>query len=167
MIRGMPLKRLRDGIVLENLGVKIPWLIAEPELLQLVPETEFTRSVANWPMLSCTVLRINLVRGFNFVTHSNDRFIGVRYDGFDTVTSNETFASASTCLLAELGTPNCVNQPDNLRWQDDRVCVANTLRPHSEPDGPEVLWHSLFVYALAADPITLASQRDRAPANRF
>jgi hypothetical protein len=168
MIRGMPLKCLRDGIVLENLGVRVPWLIAEPELFQLVPETQFTRSVANWPMLSCTVLRINLVWGFNFVTHSDDRFIGVRYDSFGAVTANETFAAASTCLLAELGTPNCVNQPDNnLRWQDDWACVANSIRPHEEPDGREVLWHSLFVYALSADPKTLASQRGRPHGNRF
>jgi hypothetical protein len=167
MIRDMPLKRLRDGIVLENLGVTIPWLITEPELFQLVPESEFTRSVANWPMLSCTVLRISLVWGFNFVTHSDDRFTGVRYDSFDTVTSNETFATASTCLLAELGTPNCVNQPDNLRWQDDWACVANSLRPYTEPDGREVMRHSLFIYALSADPTTLASQRGRVPGNRF
>ena len=149
MIHGMPLKRLHDGIVLENLGVTIPWLIAEPELFQLVAQTEFTRSTASWPMLSCTVLGINLVWGFNFITDSDDRFIGVRYDSFDTVTSNETFAATSTRLLTELGTPNCVNQPDNLRWQDDWACVANSLRPHTEPDGREILWHSLFVLALS------------------
>src|SRR5262245_52107613 len=119
MIHGMPLKRLHDGIVLENLGVTIPWLSAEPELFQLVPQTEFTRSTANWPMLSCTVLGISLVWGFNFVTDSDDRFIGVRYDSLDTMTSNEEFAAVSNCLWTELGTPNCVNQSNNLRWQDD------------------------------------------------
>ena len=161
-MQGMLLKRLHDGIILENLGVKVPWLITEPELFQLVPETEFRRSVANWTMLSCTVLRTSLVWGFNFVTHSNSWFIGVRYDSFGAGTTNETFASASTHLLAELGTPNCVNQPgQSLRWQDDLICVANSLVPHREPDGDEVLWHSLFVYTLAADPSTLASQRGR------
>lgn len=167
MIRGMALERLRDGIVLENLGITVPWLITEPELFQLVPEAKFTRSPANWPMLSCKVLGISLVWGFNFVTHSDNLFIGVRYDSFGATTSNESFASASTCLLAELGTPNCVNQPDNLRWQDDWACVANSLRPHEESDGRAVLWHSLFVYALSADPKTLASQRGRSQGNRF
>jgi hypothetical protein len=168
MIRGMSLKHLRDGIILENLGVTLPWLITEPEMFQLVPEAAFTRSVANWPMLRCTVLRIDLEWGFNFVTHSNERFIGVRYDRSGAETTGETFAAASTHLLAQLGTPNCVNLPGrSLRWQDDWVCVTNSIRAHSEPGGSEALWHSLFIYALSPNPDTLAYQRGRTPGNRF
>jgi hypothetical protein len=56
----MLLNDLHDGIFRSNLGIRIPWLITESELIQIVPETAFTRSVANWPMLRCTVLGIDL-----------------------------------------------------------------------------------------------------------
>src|SRR5262245_59013721 len=100
----MALIDLHDGIVLENFGVRIPWLIAEPELFRIVPEAAFIRSVADWPMLRCTVLGIDLVWGFNFVTHADHRFIGLRYDSWDAETNGNTFAVASKHLLAELGT---------------------------------------------------------------
>lgn len=161
----MGLLHLHSGIFLESVGVRIPWLISEPDLFQIVPENAFTRS-GNWPMLRCTVLGMDLVWGFNFVTHDKDLFIGLRFDSYDRwdgKTSKETFAEASTRLLVEFGPPNRVNEPDSrLRWQDDWACVTNSIATYAEPDGREVLWHSLYLYALSANPKIYAYQRGRA-----
>jgi hypothetical protein len=159
----MDLKSLRDGIPLESLGVRIPWLITEPELFQFVPEAMFARSAAHWPLLRCTVLGIELEWGFNFVTHEHDRFIGLRYDSWETQQSEQTFAAASARLQAVLGSENqVVALEDLLRWQDDWVCITNAIRTDVRPDGRECRWHSLFVYALSSDRATLALQRGRA-----
>ena len=158
----MDLKHLRDGIPLDNLGVRIPWLITEPVLFQFVPETAFTRSAARWPLLTCTVLGIELEWGFNFVTHAHDRFIGLRYDSWETQQSEQTFATASTQLQAVLGSANqVVARKHRLRWQDDWVCITNDIGTHIWPDGRECQQHTLFVYALSSDPATLALQRGR------
>lgn len=164
----MLLKHLPDRILLSNLGVTIPWLITEPELFQIVPETAFARSIANWPMLRCTVLGIDLEWGFNFVTHSNDRFIGVRYDNGDAETSNKAFAAASTQLSAELGRPNLFDLADRSQgWQDDWVCVSNKISTPEEPDGRDVLRRALVIYAHSANPDIFAFQRGRTPGNRI
>lgn len=160
------LNHLHDGLLLENLGVTIPWLISRPDLFQVVPETAFTHSTACWPMMRCTVLGIDLVWGFNFVTHASERFIGLRYDG-DTETSQKTFEVASAHLLTHLGTPNRVNSKDScLRWRDDWVCVMNSIGTRREPNGRKGLRHELFIYALSKNPTTLAYHRDP-PANQL
>jgi hypothetical protein len=158
----MDLKSLRAGIPLDNFGVRIPWLITETELFQFVPETEFTRSAARWPLLRCTVLGIELEWGFNFVTHAHDRFIGLRYDSWETQQSEQTFAAASTQLQAVLESANqVVSRKDRLRWQDDWVCITNEIWTRVLPDGRECRRHTTFVYALSSDPATLALQRGR------
>ena len=145
----MPLNRLHDGIILDDFGVTIPWLITEPDLYRIVPETVFTRSVAGWPMLPCTVLGIDLIWGFNFVTDPETRFIGLRYDNRDSETSKNTFSRSSARLLTALGTPNRVHMPNShLRWEDDAVCVDSSIRTTVESDGREVPRHSLFIYAI-------------------
>lgn len=118
-IAGMTLlKHLHDGIFLGKFRVTIPWLITERELFHIVPETEFTRSAANWPMLQCPVL----------------------------------------------GTPNCDNRPESrLHWQDDWVCVVNSMTTRQESGGSEVPWHSLVIYAHSTNPDTFAYQRGRSP----
>src|SRR5260370_36808340 len=61
----MVLKRFHDGVTIPEFGIRIPWLITEPELFQLVPRSAFTFSPADWPMLQCSILGIHEVWGFN------------------------------------------------------------------------------------------------------
>lgn len=142
----MALERLHSGLEIPEFSVRIPWLITEAELFEQIPETAFTRSIACWPMLRCTVLGFDTVWGFNFVTHPDDLFIGIRYDSEDIETADDSFAAARAGMLAGLGEPNRFNNPDHQRWEDEWCCVNNAVYGGVTPEGQEFRQHRAFFY---------------------
>ena len=124
----MVLERFRDGILVPEFGIRIPWRITESELYQYIPHEAFTFSIAGWPLLNCTILGISGSWGFNFVTHPHAKLVEVAIQNLDRRTIQKTFARASKVLIDLLGSPNSVNLPSsNQRWSDDWGFVANSV----------------------------------------
>jgi hypothetical protein len=159
----MTLIRLHEGIDVPEYGTHIPWLITEAELFQYAPGA-FTYSSCGWPQLRFSLLGVTATFGFNFVTHPEAKLVGVQLDHCHEETADESFRTTSEALLANLGQPTKVDQPDfyHLRWRDDRLSVDNSVSDGLMPDGERRgRVHSLRVFYHAGMPRAWVASGDR------
>src|SRR5262245_16330026 len=140
---------LHTGILVREYGVHVPWLITEPELYQLIPQSAFAISDGGWPMLQMTLLGVTGEFGFNFGTHPEGKLLELCLSNHDESSLRQTFRDTSAILRNSLGTPNVVDFPDeHLRWHNGWLSVDNAIETgHLCRTGQDVTYHSLSVFA--------------------
>ncbi len=99
-------------------------------------------------MLHFTLLGVDATFCFNFVSHYQGKLIEVRLDNHDRSSMRRTFRAATTAIVERLGPPNTVEAPWQLRWNDGRLWVENSiLTGRTLPAGRKVVSHTLSVFA--------------------
>jgi hypothetical protein len=148
----MTLASLHSGIDVPEYATHIPWLITEAELSERFPAGALCTSPGGWLQLRFTILGVNAVFGFNFVSHPEGRLLKVQFCAPAGPEVDEVFAANAATLRGELGEPNSVDLPDchHLRWGDDRVSVDYSA---GQPEDPAaVRTHKLAVFFHAGFP---------------
>ena len=147
MTKSTGLADLHDGIVVPEYEAFIPWLIEKPDLFRLIPSTNFSVSIADWPMLQMTLFGFAGVFGFNFATHPEEKLIEVQFQNFDTPNLQETFLESADRLRECLGTPNVMDSPLHLRWDDGVILVNSAISSGQFPLlGRTATTHRLSVF---------------------
>lgn len=148
----MALDSLHSGFDVPEYNGHIPWLITRSQLPGYVPGAMFDFSYDRWAKLRFTLLGIDAVHSFNFVTHPEGKLAMVQSDFSDCPDTEEIFRVNSIKLRERLGEPNSVNMPDSkhLRWDDARIWVDYAVSSPVHPMGSQS--HSLEICYHAGIP---------------
>jgi len=157
-----PVARVRAGIPIPEHDVVVPWGATESDLFALIPRTAFARSLGGWPTLRFTLLGIEGVFGFNFVTHPERRLIEVALASgeewlraADEKWFRREFTRLSRLLRRAMGKPNWIDLPRkrHRRWGNWSLWVDLAVeRGYYSLLGGEFTDCRLQVYAKSALP---------------
>jgi hypothetical protein len=127
-----PVAGFRAGVHVPEHNVVVPWGVTESDLFALIPRTAFARSLGGWPTLHFTLLGVESVFAFNFVTHPEGRLVEValssgeeRLRAADENWFRREFTRLSRLLRRAMGKPNWIDLPRSrhLRWGNWRLWV--------------------------------------------
>jgi hypothetical protein len=141
---------LSKGIEIPTYGVIVPWLIAEADLFQLIPLSEFTISAGGcWPTLRFKFLGFSAVWGFNFVSHPSGLLSELQFRNSELHSPKRTYRRSRAQLHKALGRPNTVDlgHLGQQTWRKGGLRVNNWIASGARmPSAERVPVHTLSIF---------------------